>query len=209
MVCQVTDIMDTSAILIPDLLLGRDGLEMEIGPGKGRYILSRAAEQPAWGFVAVEVKSRLCRLIEERARKRGLHGVVVFHADARRLLPRVEPTRVFDRVTLNFPDPWWKKRHRKRAVMVPETLDLICDMLVPGGELYVQTDVFERARSLLRTLAEHPSLRNASPSGGLLDGRITRCTSNREQHCIDAGLPVFRMLFTRTADPAEVDSLPT
>lgn len=195
----MSDLEETVPLRIPGLLPERNGWELEIGPGKGHYILSRAAEQPGWGFVAVEVKSRHCRLIRERAQRRGLENLVVLRQDARRLLPSLEPGGILDRVTIHCPDPWWKKRHRKRAVITPSTLDVIHRLLRPGGEIYILTDVFDRAAHILRTITEHPGLENVSPTGGLLEERITGCTSNREQRCLNEGLPVFRMLFRRIA----------
>jgi tRNA (guanine-N7-)-methyltransferase len=179
--------------LLPD----RPGYEMEIGPGKGMYILGRAAEDPRWGFVAVEVKARYARLIEEAARRRGLGNIAVIRADARLVVPAMGPDASLDRVCLHFPDPWWKRRHVRRAVLTPAILDHLVRLLRPGAELYVQTDVFARAERLLRMLTDHEALGNATSGGGLLDGRVTACTSNRERRCIEAGLPVFRMLFRK------------
>jgi tRNA (guanine-N7-)-methyltransferase len=193
--------MDESTILIPELIADRRGWEVSIGAGKGRYILARAGEQPTWGFLAVEVKARLCRLIEERAERRHLDNLCVIRADARRLLARLGPPGVLDRASVHFPDPWWKKKHAKRAVLTPATLERIALLLRPGGEIYVATDVFDRARSFLGMLTAEPGLRNASPAGGLLEERITGCTSNREQQCMQSGLPVFRMLFVKLGRP--------
>lgn len=173
-------------------------IELEIGSGKGLYILARAAADPGWGFVAIEVRGKHARVAEERARKRGLANILVLEGDALRMLPALGPDGCLARVSVHFPDPWWKRRHEKRAVLTPGTLDGIVRLLAPGAEIYVQTDVFDRAERLLRLLTDHALLENASPGGGLLDAPPVPATSSREQKCLDAGLPVFRMLFRRT-----------
>ncbi|MBW2261076.1 MAG: tRNA (guanine-N7)-methyltransferase [Deltaproteobacteria bacterium] len=160
-------------------------------------MLGRARQLPAWGFLAIEVRGRFARLIAERAEKYGLENVKVIHGDARRILPRLAPCDCLDRVSLHFPDPWWKKRHGKRAVLTPRTLEEVVRLLGPRGELFVQTDVFPRAVSILRILTDQPDIENSAADGGLLEKPVDDCPSNREQTCMQAGLPVFRMLFRK------------
>jgi tRNA (guanine-N7-)-methyltransferase len=161
------------------------------------YVLERARRMPDWEFMAIEMRAKHVRHIQTRARALGLENLVVVHGDARRLVPEMGPDDRFDRVSIHFPDPWWKKRHRKRAVLTEATLDHLVRLLSPGGELYVQTDVFSRAGHMLRTLSDREDLLNASPGGGLHAGPVSDCPSNRERICMDRGLPVFRMLFKR------------
>jgi tRNA (guanine-N7-)-methyltransferase len=172
-------------------------LELEIGPGKGLYVLARARMQPDWGLLAIEVRGRFARLIAQRAAKLGLENVKVIHGDARQILPRLEPPGCIDRVSLHFPDPWWKKRHGKRAVLTPGTLDELLRLMAPGGEISVQTDVFPRAVSILRILTDCEGIENTASDGGLSERPAGECPSNREQICMQAGLPVFRMLFRK------------
>ena len=172
-------------------------LELEIGPGKGMYALCRARRHPDWGLLAIEVRGRFAGLIARRAGRDGLENVNVIHGDARTILPRIEPDGRLDRVSLHFPDPWWKKRHRKRAVITGRTLDEIVRLLACGGELLVQTDVFRRAVDILRILTDQKGIENAAPHGGLVDEPLDECPSNRERVCMQAGLPVFRMVFRK------------
>ncbi len=172
-------------------------LELEIGPGKGMYVLGRAQRHPGWGFLAVEVRGRFARLIAERAQMRGLGNVRVIHGDARRILPRLSPSGCLDRVSLHFPDPWWKKRHGKRAVLTPGTLEQIVALLADDGEIVVQTDVFPRAVGFLRILTDQPDIEKAASDGGLIETPLDECPSNREEICRQAGLPVFRMAFRK------------
>lgn len=193
---RIKDFKDLDA-QVPDLFPGRKRFELEIGPGKGMYILARAGQDPGWGFLAIEVRHRFVRRIRERALKHGLDNILVIHSDARRILPHLRPDRCLDRVCLHFPDPWWKKRHRKRAILTGETLDHIVRLLRRGGEAYMQTDVFDRAIRILRALTDHEALENTAGDGGLLEHAPFECTSNRERICMDASLPVFRMLFRK------------
>lgn len=172
-------------------------IEMEIGPGKGMYVLGRAEQDPAWGFVAIEVRASHARLIRDRANGRGLSNLIVISGDARRVLPCLGPDGRLDRVSLHFPDPWWKKRHKKRAVLTDASLEHVVRLLRPGGDLFIQTDVFSRAVRILRMLTDRETLENTTADGGLLEASPARCVSNRERVCLEVGRPVFRMLFRK------------
>src|SRR6185312_3275283 len=69
----------------------------------------------------------------------------VFAEDARFALPRLGPDASVRRFFISFPDPWWKKRHAKRILVQGDFLGEVARLLEPGGELFVQTDVDERA----------------------------------------------------------------
>ena len=117
----------------------------------------------------------------------------VLAADVRELLPRISPDATIARAFVNFPDPWWKKRHAKRRVLSEELLDELARLLRPRGELFVQTDVEERALALREQLDEHPSFLR---EGELADNPYG-ARSNREQSAIDNGLPIYRLLAKR------------
>ena len=102
---------------------------------------------------------------------------------------------------LHFPDPWWKKRHTKRLVMGDVFLAEVARLLVPSGELFVQTDVEERAELYERVVSAHEAFAPAGDVAG-----TTRVAENpygarspREHRAIADGLPVHRMMWRRRA----------
>ncbi len=102
---------------------------------------------------------------------------------------------------LHFPDPWWKKRHEKRLVMGAELLDSISRLLIDGGELFVQTDVEERAELYDAQISAHPDLEPAGDEAG--SARMVenpyQARSPREHQAIADGLPVHRLRYRRRA----------
>ena len=107
------------------------------------------------------------------------------------------------RVFLHFPDPWWKKRHEKRLVMGDDLLVEVVRLLEPGGELYIQTDVEERAILYADVVAKSPELVPAGDAPG--DPHVVEnpygARSPREHRAILDTLPVTRMRWTRTDRP--------
>ena len=109
-------------IELTELWVERDGpIELEIGFGRGMFLLERARSAPQARLLGIEIKNKWAYLVSQRAA--GLPRVRVFAADAREFLPRLRPEHSVARVFMHFPDPWWKKRHAKRRLAGRETLD--------------------------------------------------------------------------------------
>jgi len=170
-------------------------IEMEIGFGRGMFLVQRAQAAPQVHLIGIEIKKKLAYRVEQRRQKLGLQRVRVLAGDVRAVLPQIRPEHALARVFVHFPDPWWKKRHAKRRVLAEPVLDQIARLLRARGELFVQTDVQERAEQCLAQLREHAAFE--LPGGGLLDHNPYAARSNREQRAIEDGLPVYRILALR------------
>jgi tRNA (guanine-N7-)-methyltransferase len=166
--------------------------ELEIGFGRGIFLIERAQVAPASRILGVEIKRKWAYLVHQRVQRLGLSNVCVFGADARDVLLRLQPSAGLARIFMHFPDPWWKKRHEKRRLRGAATFDPAARLLRPGGELFIQTDVEDRAETFLADLREHGAFEAAycadNPYGA---------SSNREKRAIADGLPIFRVLARR------------
>jgi tRNA (guanine-N7-)-methyltransferase len=100
---------------------------------------------------------------------------------------------------MSFPDPWWKKRHQKRLVMGEGFLDQVARLLEPGGELFVQTDVEERADAYETAVSDDPRFvpNGDEPGSPRISDHPYVARSNREKRAIADGLPIFRMRWKR------------
>lgn len=176
-------------------------LELEIGPGpKAGFLLERAAAAPEAALVGLEIRKKWASVGDGRLAKHGFGARArVFCEDARDALKRLRPDGAVRRVFLHFPDPWWKKRHQKRLVMGDDLLGEVVRLLEPGGELYIQTDVEERAELYADVVAKSPELVPAGDAAGkphVLENPFG-ARSPREHRAIADGLPVTRMLWRR------------
>lgn len=176
---------------------GRADVELEIGFGRGRFALERAQGNPSVFVVAVETRRKFVHTAATAAAARGLPNVLFRHGDARELVARFAPDASLASVFVNFPDPWWKARHAKRAVVSSSLIGEVARLLRPGGALFVQTDVEERAEAFRGALDAEPRLEPTSP-GGFVGANPFGAVSNRERRCLDVGVPIFRLLYRRT-----------
>ncbi len=171
-------------------LPGEGPWEVEIGFGKGRFLLRRAAEEPHHRFVGIELASEYFRLVARRLQRRGLANVLLLEGEAQYLLGAVLPRAFAERVHVYFPDPWPKSRHQRRRLLSPASLDLVLGLLAPGGELHFATDFVRYGEDVQRLLESFPGARVASPGGGWPEGPRT----NYEAKYVAEGRPILRLV---------------
>jgi tRNA (guanine-N7-)-methyltransferase len=182
-------------------------IEVEVGPGRGGFLFERLAGQPDLGMIAFEVSRKWTTLVNERLVRLGLADRGrVFVDDARLALPRLEPSARVACVYFHFPDPWWKKRHHKRLVVGAGVLDEVARLLRPGGELFVQTDVEERAELYETQILGHAAFEafGEMGTGARASPRLAEnpygARSHRERRAIDDAIPVYRLRFRRSPE---------
>lgn len=174
----------------------RGPVELEIGPGRGWFTIERLEARPDVRVIGFEIRRKWATIVDERIQKRGLgHRGRVFAEDAKLALPRI-PSASLSVAYLHFPDPWWKKRHEKRLVMGDVLLEELARTLVPGGELFIQTDVFERADAYEAQVATCPHFTPFEASARIVDHPYV-ARSPRERKAIEDGLPVVRLRYVR------------
>lgn len=127
--------------LVPAKLFGREApLEIELGTGKARFLIEAARRQPAHDFLGIERALSYYRFSRERLARSGLGNARVLRADGRLFVTTsIAPASVYA-FHVYFPDPWPKKRQRKRRLLDALFLDVLASRLVPGGLLRVATD---------------------------------------------------------------------
>jgi tRNA (guanine-N7-)-methyltransferase len=179
-------------------------LELEIGPGRGGFLYERLAQGPEVKIVGLEIRLKWASLVDQRLRELGFaERGRVFAEDIRFALPRFAPGSV-SRVFVHFPDPWWKKRHAKRRLASGGVASEFARLLRPGGELFVQTDVWDTAEAYRLAIEAQPAFApfGDEPTSPRLQENPYGARSPRERRVIASGLPVVRLRYRR------LDALP-
>jgi len=171
-------------------------IELDVGFGRGASLFHRAEAAPAARLLGIEIKAKWATKVAERAQRLGLDEIQIFCGDAREILTRAGPVACVERVFVHFPDPWWKKRHLKRRVVGDAFLDAVSRLLVDDGELFIQTDVPDRAEIYRDSLVVHRDFALAGDDGWL-ERNPYAAASNREERAARDGLPVRRLLARR------------
>lgn len=136
-------IEDFDITTVFDLFVTKQPFEMEIGSGKGRFLLERAAKHPERNFLGIDYAWRFLREGKQRADRRAIKNLFFYKAEAGEVVRMLIPDESVDIFHIYFPDPWPKRQQRKRRLLTPEFFQLLHQRLVPGGKLELATDNFE------------------------------------------------------------------
>ncbi len=149
-------------------------LILEIGFGYGAFLLHLARKDPDANVIGLEIAAECLRAVEKSIPRSGLTNVMPIHSTAETALHHLFTPSSIDEIHVNFPDPWFKKRHSHRRLMQRDTLDAMVSRLQPGGKLFLATDIIEYAEMSAELLAETPGLDNllSSEWANSMPGRV-------------------------------------
>jgi tRNA (guanine-N7-)-methyltransferase len=128
---------------------------LEIGFGGGEHLVWQARANPAVRFIGCEpFEDGVVKVLSAIASE-GLGNICLHMGDARDVLRWLQPASI-DRAFILFPDPWPKRKHQKRRLVNPATLDMLARVMRSGAELRFGTDIGDYARSALTAFAAEP-----------------------------------------------------
>lgn len=124
-----------------DMIFGnRNPLVLEIGCGIGDFAVTLAARNPDWNYIALDFYNKGCLKTCRRAERFGLQNIRVVRDEARSFIARCVAPGALQAVFINCPDPWPKRRQRKRRLVNEQFVETLAEYLKPGGDLYFTTD---------------------------------------------------------------------
>lgn len=136
------------------LLFARQApLEIEVGSGKGLFLATASQARPEHDFLGIEVARKYAKFSAARLLKLGATNAMIACGDALAVFREKVEDGTLAAIHVYFPDPWWKKRHRRRRVMNESFLKDIERTLIPGGSLHFWTDVEEYFQTTLELIA--------------------------------------------------------
>jgi tRNA (guanine-N7-)-methyltransferase len=134
-------------------------VEVEIGPGKGGFLLAHAQNTPERNFFAVEICKRRAFRLAHLVERDGPSNIRAVHADMRCLIRTPLWPSGVSVYHLYFPDPWWKRRHHERRLFHEDFAMVLAQTLVPGGKILLASDVREYFIRIVQQFNTVPELR--------------------------------------------------
>ena len=180
-------------------------IHLDIGCARGRFLLALAQEQAGVNHLGVEIRRPLVHAAEADRQALDLNNLRFLFCNANVSLEAwlaALPAGQLDLVSIQFPDPWFKKKHHKRRVLQPALVLAIATALAPGKRLFLQSDVLaviepmvaltEACGCFQRPSADAKPWRSSNP---------LPVPTERETYVLDQGLPVYRVLYERNEAP--------
>jgi tRNA (guanine-N7-)-methyltransferase len=154
-----------------------------------------------WNFLGLEIREPL---VIEANKWRDELGLTNLHYlfcnvnNSLRSLLSSLPKESLQRVTIQFPDPWFKNRHAKRRIVQPELVAELAEFLVPGGIVFLQSDIDFVAEEMCSRFAEHPAFQRRGAGEWLAENPLPVPTE-REIGTMKKDEPVYRAVFERVS----------
>lgn len=187
--------LDTNATRI--VSRGRP-LEVELGCADARFLFERAPRHPDVDFVGVEIREPLVEEVNEKAAALGLSNLRAVFANLSTELEVLFEDAAIRRAFVNFPDPCFKLRQRKRRIMTRELAAVLARKLAPGGEILFQSDVWSLGIDALGVLEATEGLVNLVGPWRFLRDNPYDSKSLREVRVEEDGIRVWRLWFARS-----------
>ena len=165
-------------------------MEVEIGTGKGTFLVARAAARPEINFLGIEYARPYCLYAADRFRRHGLTNVRMVHTDAAHFVKVCIPDRSLWRLHVYFPDPWPKRRHHRRRLIQPAFVAEVRRVLQIGGQFLVVTDHMGYFEQIRRVLLDAPGLAPVAMPR-MTDAEGERVGTNFERKYIAQGRASF------------------
>jgi len=172
-------------------------IELEVGSGKGLFMIGAAAANPDTIFIGLELAAKFAALAQSRLEGAGITNGRFICCDAIEVMCRDVPDGRLDAVHVYFPDPWWKARHKKRRVLNERMLTAIERTLVANGILHFWTDVLDYYESTLELIAKVTKLRGPEFVGEPKSEHDMDYRTHFERRTRLNGLPVYRAQYKK------------
>lgn len=174
-------------------LFGRSGpVHVEIGSGKGTFLLAQARSLPDENFLGIEWARRYYRYAVDRMGRWGLTNVRIVRTDAAAFLAGNLADQSVDCFHIYFPDPWHKKRHHKRRFICEANMEHLTRCLKPGGQMRIATDhadYFEQIQGLIAANSDRLKEIDFTRPAGAQEGEMTG--TNFERKYIKDQRPIY------------------
>lgn len=173
-------------------------LHVDIGCGRGRFLWKLAQIESDWNFLGLEIRRPLVEEANQWRDEKGLNNLHYLFCNANFALGsllRSLPDGVLKRVSILFPDPWFKNKHQRRRVVQPELVEELSKFMVVGGAVFLYSDVQVVAEEMRDRFLEHPQFQIQTEEW--LPNNPLPVASEREIATLSRGEPVYRTIFER------------
>ena len=172
-------------------------VELEIGCGKGGFLLRQARGHPERNYLGIEWANEFYRYAADRMARWGVTNVRMARTDARHLMINRVPAASLSALHVYHPDPWPKKRHHKRRLFTPEFVEAAVRALRPGARWAIQTDHAEYFEIICRLTSQRAELEPVGFDDPEYGAEGERTETNFEVKYVREGRPIHRLAYRR------------
>ena len=178
-------------------------IHLDIGSARGEFLIELALKYPNWNFLGLEIREPLVKLSETKRKKSELENLKFLFCNVNVSLDEWLSDLDSDqlrRVSIQFPDPWFKRKHFKRRVLRKSLLNSIARYISSDGELFIQSDILKLIESMVDVIDESNYFYRKKLDGlKWLNKNPYDSFTNRELFVIKQKLPIYRAMYIRNS----------
>lgn len=171
-------------------------LHLDLGCARGRFILKMAEAEKSQNFLGIEIREPLVEEANRIAKEKNLNNLHYEFCNAMMFLDKLFeklPANILQTVTIQFPDPWFKKKHAKRRMVNVELVETIANHLADSGKVFVQTDIEFLAQEMFGFFEENNNFERIE-----IEANPFPVKTERENAVEEKQMPVYRAIFEIT-----------
>jgi len=181
-----------------DEVFGADRpLRIEIGVGNSDFLVRVARSAPGFNYLGFEYSRKRVFKFLKKVDLAGIDCIRILRVNATEVLDRICAPGSVDHVYINHPDPWPKRRHARKRLVIPENAALLAKLLAPGGGMSLRTDAADYARQMLAVLDATPGLVNTAGRGSFAAMPLEPHATPYEKKFREAGREIFYLEYRK------------
>ncbi len=179
-------------------------IHLDIGSARGKFLIELASKYPMWNFLGLEIREPLVISSEKIRNQLGLTNLRFLFCNVNVSLEKWLLYLDKDQlqgVSIQFPDPWFKRKHYKRRVLQPYLLNSLASSLREGGEIFIQSDILEVMESMIEVI-DSSCYFDRKLFNGLkwLDKNPYEIYTEREIYALERDLSIYRAMYCRNSN---------
>ena len=176
-------------------------IHLDIGSAKGEFLIELASNFPEWNFLGLEIREQLVNSSEKERKRLNLYNLRFLYCNVNVSLENWLlglGGNKLKRVSIQFPDPWFKRKHFKRRVLNKGLLHSIAKSLSKDGHLFIQSDILKLIESMTEII-DNSNYFDRKELDGLkwLDKNPYDIYTDRERYVLMKAMPIYRAMYYR------------
>ncbi len=179
-------------------------IHLDIGSAKGEFLIELASKYTNWNFLGLEIREPLVSSSERKRKKLGLQNLKFLYCNVNISLDEWLldlNLNQLKRVSIQFPDPWFKRKHLKRRVLKKSLINSIARSISKDGELFIQSDIFKLIEYMSNVIDESIYFDRKFIDGlRWLEKNPYKVYTDRESFVLKQNLPIYRAMYIRNSE---------
>ena len=179
-------------------------IHLDIGSAKGEFLIELAINNPNWNFIGLEIRELLVSSSEEKRKRLGLQNLRFLYCNVNisldEWLSDLDHEQL-KRVSIQFPDPWFKRKHLKRRVLKKSLLSSIARTMSINGELFIQSDILKLIEYMSNIIDDNIYFDRKVVNGlKWLESNPYEVFTDRELFVLRQNSPIYRAMYLRNSE---------